>query len=163
MSTAHFVQVFGLLPGAFVLCFLSGLVPFLNSEIFVIALAAMTDSPADLMLIAGLGSIGQILAMLILYASGGGVLNVRFLRAQSARRQAKLDRLRERMTRYQGSVYSILFLAASTGLPPVYMVSILCGLLRVNLWRFVLVGTSGRLLRFAILVWCPHWVKSIFA
>lgn len=163
MSIDHLIQVFGLFPGAFILCFVSGLIPFLNSEIFVLALAALTDKPGALMTIATLGALGQILAMMLLYASGSGFLNVGFLQPKNPQRLEKLTRLRERMTRYRGSAYSVLFIAASTGLPPVFMVSVVCGILRVNLSRFILIAFSARILRFAILVWFPFWIKNLFS
>jgi membrane protein DedA with SNARE-associated domain len=45
-----------------------------------------------------------------------------------------------------------VFASATAGWPPFYLVSLAAGSLRYSLARFVLVGGSGRLIRFAVLV-----------
>jgi membrane protein YqaA with SNARE-associated domain len=49
----------------------------------------------------------------------------------------------------------VVFSSALTGVPPFYVVSVAASSLRLSLARFLLVGGSGRLLRFAAIVALP--------
>jgi membrane protein YqaA with SNARE-associated domain len=137
----------GLFAGSLVFGAVSGLVPFLNTEAYLLAVAAF--APRDRLLpVVVLTTLGQMIAKSLLYLAGSGVMSPRFLGARAAR----LEELKARLERAPTGVAAVVFASAAAGWPPFYLVSLAAGSLRFSLARFVLVGGSGRLLRFAALV-----------
>jgi membrane protein YqaA with SNARE-associated domain len=133
--------------GSLVVGLVSGLVPILNTEAYLLAVAAF--APSDRLLpVVLLTTLGQMIAKSLLYFAGSGVLSRRFLGARAAR----LEEVKRRLERAPTGVAALVFASASAGWPPFYLVSLAAGSLRYSLARFVLVGGSGRLLRFAALV-----------
>lgn len=160
MSTQQLIDWFGLYLGAFVFSFLSGVVPVLSVEVFLLAVGAFTPSPWHLLAVTGLTALGQLLAKLLLYASGRGILpgqlHGRLLRARGL---GRLGRLRDRLADYKGSTGWLLFLSALVGLPPSYLYSILCGMMGMGVWLFTLLSSVGFVLRFVGLLFLPQLLK----
>jgi membrane protein YqaA with SNARE-associated domain len=88
----------------------------------------------------------------LLYGVGSGAMSARPLRA----RQAGVTALTQRLSTLRVSTAAVVFASAVTGVPPFYLVSVAAGSLRYSLARFLLVGGSGRLLRFAAVVALPR-------
>jgi len=143
-------RLLGYCGGSFAVGFVSGLVPAVNTEAYLLALVALAPSaavaPAVLFVTAG-----QMLAKALLYLAGSGALQSRFLKAPEGR----LAAVRRRLERMHRGASAVLFSSALTGIPPFYVVSVAASSLRVSLARFLLVGSSGRLLRFAAIVALP--------
>jgi membrane protein YqaA with SNARE-associated domain len=95
-----------------------------------------------------LTTLGQMVAKSLLYLAGSGAMSSRFLGARAAR----LEEVKKRLESAPTGVAALVFASAAAGWPPFYLVSLAAGSLRYSLARFVLVGGSGRLLRFAALV-----------
>ena len=74
MSTQQLIDWFGLYLGSFLFSFVSGVIPVLSVELFLLAVGALTRNPWHLLGVALLTALGQLLAKLLLYASGRGVL-----------------------------------------------------------------------------------------
>ena len=53
----------------------------------------------------------------------------------------------------------VILLSAGVGLPPFYVVSIACGLLRIPFMQFFVLGLIGRLARFGVIVLAPQLLK----
>jgi membrane protein YqaA with SNARE-associated domain len=137
----------GFLVGSLVVGLVSGLVPVLNTEAYLLAVAAL--APSDRLLpVVVLTTLGQMVAKSLLYLAGSGAGSPRFL----GDRAARLDEVKQRLKRAPAGVAAVVFASAAAGWPPFYLVSLAAGSLRYSLARFVLVGGSGRLLRFAALV-----------
>jgi membrane protein YqaA with SNARE-associated domain len=49
-----------------------------------------------------------------------------------------------------------LFLSSVVGVPPFYVVTAICGTLRMPLHEFLILGTTGRIIRFAALMLLPQ-------
>jgi membrane protein YqaA with SNARE-associated domain len=129
----------------------SGLLPVLNTEAYLLGLAAL--APRDALPAAVLCvTAGQMVAKGLLYGVGSGAMSARPLRA----RQAGVTALTQRLSTLRVSTAALVFASAVTGVPPFYLVSLAAGSLRYSLARFLLVGGSGRLLRFAALVALPR-------
>jgi membrane protein YqaA with SNARE-associated domain len=92
-----------------------------------------------------------MLAKALLYLAGSGALRSRFLAGGGER----LAGLEQRLAGMRTGASAVLFSSALTGIPPFYLVSVAAGSLRVSVARFLLVGGSGRLLRFAAVVALP--------
>lgn len=143
--------------GTFVVCVLSAIVPFVNAEIYLVAAsAAVTPGVAWMLVIAA--SLGQMVGKSLMYYAGVGALSL-----PSERLRRMVAQVRER---YQGAGATgttlgtgVILLSATVGLPPFYVVSIACGLLRIPFAQFFVLGLIGRLARFGIIVLAPQLLK----
>lgn len=137
----------GFLAGSLVIGLVSGLVPVVNTEAYLLAVAAF--APRDRLLpVVVLTTLGQMIAKSLLYFAGSGAMSPRLLGARAAR----LAEMKNRLESAPTGVAALVFASAAAGWPPFYLVSLAAGSLRYSLARFILVGGSGRLLRFAALV-----------
>lgn len=149
MTFAELVPRLGLLTATFVYCIASGLIPIVNAEVFLVAVAvtAPSSSAAGLVVMA---TLGQMVAKVILYLAGRGVL-----RLPLGRRRAALEAVRERFERWR-SRDLLVAVSATTGFPPFYAATLVAGALRYSLPRFVVIGSLGRLVRFSLVVAVPQ-------
>lgn len=123
----------------------SALLPWLNSEVIMAGMAAMTATLWGQWALVLVATVGQMTGKCALYWTGRGVL--RWPRAQ--------QRLEEWSRKWNGrrrSGTAVLFLSAVSGVPPFYPVSVLAGSMRISFPRFVAVGLCGRLLHYAVVV-----------
>src|SRR5262245_23288675 len=90
---------------------------------------------------------------LVWFYAGAHALEVGWLRRRMStpKRSAQLERWRERVGERPSIASATVFAAAATSLPPLAVVSVLAGQLRVPLALFLVVGTIGRFLRFVTL------------
>jgi membrane protein YqaA with SNARE-associated domain len=140
--------------GTFVYCVGSAVIPVLHAEAYLIAVSALT-SPALSWTLVVSATAGQMVGKVIMYGAGRGALRLPSERLQR--------RLAAAAARYQGKRTlgnALIFLSSATGLPPFYVISVAAGTLRVPLATFILFGTAGRFLRFALAVFLPQLIKS---
>lgn len=140
----------------FVWCMASGVVPIINAEIFLVAVAAVTPTPR-LWEIVALATAGQMVAKTFMYLVGRGVF-----RLPLGSRRLDLARWSERVARWR-SKDLLVFFSAALGLPPFYVISILAGVVRFPYPRFLGCGLAGRLVRFSLLVAMPpvgRWIAG---
>lgn len=71
-----------------------------------------------------------------------------------------LDRAAEVVAARGGSVGSLVFASAVTGIPPFYGTSLAAGALGMRLQSFLLSGGAGRLVRFALVAWVARYVGA---
>ncbi len=162
--SAQLIDWLGLYLGAFVFSFVSGVVPVLSVEVFLLAVGAFTRGPWHLLAVTGLTALGQLLAKLLLYASGRGILPVQLHgRILRTRGLARLGKLRDHLANYKGSTGWLLFMSALLGLPPSYLYSILCGMMGMGLGVFTLISAGGFVLRFLGLLYLPQLLKALWA
>jgi len=142
---------YGLYGGAIIICFLAGLIPLINTEIYLVtASTVLVTSPAQLPVIVLLGAASQMVAKVLLYFTAAGAL-----RLPTGRYQAKIDKARERIEKWRDKPKWILFVSATLGLPPFYVISLLAGALGIRLPTFCAIGLLGRVLRFGVIVAIP--------
>jgi len=145
----------GVYLATFVVCFVSGFVPLVNAETYLISTAVLTPTSA-LVPLALLATAGQMAAKVLMYLAGKGAI-----------RLAIMDRAKDKMVRLSGKldqsprrVDLFLFVSASVGIPPFYVVSLLAGASGVPFVRFLAAGTTGRFVRFVVTLGLPHLVKG---
>jgi membrane protein YqaA with SNARE-associated domain len=138
---------------SFFVSFVSGFVPLINTEAYLLSVATLSSAPA--LPIVALTTLGQMASKLIFYLGGRGLL-----RLPSARRYETLDKLRERLERRRGSRNLLIFLSALLGFPPFYPVTILAGVVKVPLLDFLLTSLVGRFLRFGAIFLFPQLVRG---
>src|SRR4051812_1200118 len=91
--TEHLLASFGLYGGTMVFCFLAGLIPILNTEIFLVGISMWAvKSPSQLPAIVLLGAIGQMTAKVILYYAGLGMFEL-----PRGRMKARIEKARVRL------------------------------------------------------------------
>lgn len=154
MNLENYLTPENLYLSTFVLCFISGFVPLVNAEAVVIAAAAFSGQEMILE-IAIISAFGQMIAKGILYFAGRGVLNI-----PMGKYEAKLAEVEQKFERWRGKSDLFIFLSASVGFPPFYVVSILAGVVKHNFYRFFLFGMAGRTIRFGLLALFPHLLRS---
>lgn len=144
-------RLLGYCGGSFAMGLVSGLVPALNTEAYLLMVAAVAPREAVLPAVAFV-TLGQMVAKGLLYLVGSGAVSSRLLGARAGR----VAGMRQRLVRMRAGASALVFSSAATGIPPFYLVSLAAGSLRFSLARFLLVGGSGRLLRFAAIVAVPR-------
>ena len=141
------IAQYGWYLGTFVYACLSGVIPVLNCEVFLIVLAA--TAPRDLLVpLIVTTTAGQMVAKSLLYWGGRGVVRL------PARYQDVLASFGCRL----GAGWkapALVFASAVVGVPPFYAMSIACGALRWSFLSFLVFGSLGRLLRFSMVLLVP--------
>ncbi len=152
-------EVLGLLGVAFA----SALVPLINIEVYLIGLGAIT-SPGNVWLLSAVAGVGQMAGKLIWYYLGANALRWGWVRkkAETPKAKAKLELWRKRTQDRPVVGALLLFASAWSGFPPFAVVAVLAGQLRMNVVMFLLVGTVGRTLRFAMFLGGATWLTNLF-
>ena len=150
--TDHLLAGLGLYGGTLVVCFIAGLVPLVNAEVFLVGVSMWAvTSTAQLPLVAACAAVGQMTAKVLLYYAGMGMFEL-----PRGRFRERLERARGKVERWQRRPYLVYAVSASVGLPPVYLVSLAAGALRIGFRAFCAIGLAGRFVRFAVIVAIPH-------
>ena len=149
--TDQLLTTLGLYGGTAVICFISGLLPIINAELFLVGLSAWAvDSPGQLPFVALAAAIGQMGANCIIYYIGLGLFEL-----PRGRWKAKIERARVRVEKWQKRPYLVLAVAASVGLPPRVLVALAGGALKISFRGFAVIGVAGRYARFLFCVILP--------
>ena len=144
-----------LLPYAscFALTVVSAVVPWVNAEIVLLSFTATTSSPATMAGLVVVATVGQMTGKLALYAAGR-----QGSRVPSPRIARLMEVWRPRCMANPCHADRFVLMSSAIGFPPFIMTSLLAGALGMNLARFVVAGTIGRLLHFGGLVLLAHLV-----
>lgn len=135
-----------LIGGAFLSSVISGLVPIVNGEV-VVAGAALAAAPGARLPLLFACTAGQMLAKICLYGLARWSPERLPLRARQALARARNVPLGRR------NAALVVLTSAGIGLPPLYVVTLAAGALRVPHWLFVAAGTSGTVARYAVIMW----------
>jgi len=136
----------------FFFALISGIIPFvLNIEVFLLAVATLTDAPA--VAIVGLATAGQTLSKVVLYLVGKGALNIKWVKRGAASKAAGA------FAKHPRSGLGIVALSSVAGFPPLYGVSLIAGTLRLPLAAFVIIVAVGLLIRFGGIFLAPGLFK----
>ena len=128
----------------------SSLLPVSPVEAILVALSA-TAPPSLLLPVAVLATLGHMAAKIVVYLGSRKTTPV-----VPARQRAALERVRALLLRRRRVRALTVLLSAFGGLPPFYLVTVCCGVLRLPLRDFIIVGTVGRGLRFGALALLPR-------
>ena len=128
----------------------SSLFPASPAEPVLVAVAAVTP-PALLLPLAALAAVSHMSTKTIVFLGGGSAQ-----RAIPARHRAAVERACARLSGRPGLQRLAVLVSSVTGLPPFYVVTALCGTLRLPLRDYLIAGTAGRTVRYAGLVFLPQ-------
>ena len=160
MNTAVLVAQVGPYAATVVVAFVSGLIPFINIELYLVAIAALASGSYPLWSLGAVAGAGQMGAKSLLFWGGGAVARKRAERKYS---QDRIEQLRHRMARMNPWVLiGTTFVSALVGVPPFIVVSPLAGAVGMKFWRFFLTGLIGRGLRLIIIAESPRAIMGLF-
>ncbi len=140
----------------FLFCFAGGLVPVLNTEIYLISISALA-APVSIWPVILIATSGQLISKMLVYLAGKGVI-----RFPLKRYEKKMDAVKEKFDQWKIGPELFIFISAFAGIPPFYAVSFFAGLIRFNFTKFVIFGFLGRFLRFTLAVLLPQLFIKIF-
>lgn len=155
MNDFGILSNYGLYAGTYIFCVISGLVPVVNAELFLILISSTVTNSTFLPIVL-LASFGQMTAKVILFLSGKGILKVSLKKYEN-----KLQETMLKMQKWESKVDVFIFLSAFTGFPPLYLVTIAAGMTQHNFLRFFISGFLGRVLRFGLVMLFPQFFKRL--
>lgn len=79
----------------------------------------------------------------------------------TGRTRDRFERLRARVADKPNLQRGLLFVSSVVGFPPLYLVTALCGTLRMPLRHFLALATTGRGIRFSLLVFAPRLIGAM--
>lgn len=140
--------------GTFLFSLVSGLIPVVNIEIYLLAVAAYTRGASVPIIL--LATAGQTLAKYILYLAGRGLVR---LPAEWMRK--RLERARHALDNHPKGAESVVLFSAITGVPPIYGTSLAAGALGMPPLQFLVPTSFGRLLRFTVVFFAPRLWQTL--
>lgn len=138
--------------GLFAATLASGVIPFINAELLVVAAAAALPA-VGVPLVAITSTVGQMTSKASLFGLARWAPQ-----HLPGRARAALTRSSQAIDRGGRAADTVVFASAATGLPPFYGVSLAAGVVGMRLERFLLAGGLGRLIRFGALAWLGRTV-----
>jgi membrane protein YqaA with SNARE-associated domain len=133
----------------------SGLLPFVNAELFVVFLGTVARGPM-LPLLLVLATLGHMIGKALLYLAGRGVDR---LPAGAFRR--RIEAARTRASAHGAVEGTVVLASAAIGFPPFYLVTVAAGVMGFRFLHFFLLGFAGRLLRFGALLFLPPLARAL--
>ena len=148
------MEYLGICLTSFLICGLGALLPFVNTEVYLIGAAALMPKPLWTPLVIA-GSVGAMAGKVLLYYAGRGVVKLPWKRAQKG-----LATMQARMEAKPAAGKLLYSVSAVFGLPPFYVTTVAAGAVGMNFTFFLVVGFIGRLIRFAAVVALPAVAKG---
>ena len=142
----------GIYLGTFLFSLVSGVVPFLNVEVYLVSVSALSPQ-AGMLPVAVAASLGQMAAKSLLYLAGRGLLKLPFQRTNE-----RIRRVTARLAGAERGAMTLVLVSAVIGIPPFYAVSVAAGALNLRFGPFLAAGFGGRFLRFAAVFILPRLV-----
>ena len=135
--------------GTFLFSVASALIPILNVEAYLAAVAVQAHHLSAWQL-AAVGAAGQTVGKILWYIAGVHSLKVRWIRQkmETEKWQLSYARWHERIVGRPMFAGAIAFTSAVTGFPPLAVIAVLAGTLRMNFAIFLGTVFVGRTIRF---------------
>jgi len=136
----------------------SSVVPVFNMETYIVVAYARSDATA--LQLAFIGSVGQNIGKLVWYFVCRESLDIGWLkrRLETPKRQAQFQRWSDFVQNRPGVSGLVTFLSALVGVPPFFVMAMIAGTLRMNVFVFFLSGIAGRTLFFWAILGGAHLV-----
>lgn len=146
---------FGLFGGAFVIGFCAGMFPVISIELFLIGIATWAaPTTSGLIAIVLLAAFGHQIAKTIFYVAGIGALE-----KASDKVRARVESVRHKLDRWNRTPKLIMLLAATVGLPPLYVLAFIARpLMNMRFVPFTVITLGGRIGRYAFVMIVPQLI-----
>ena len=138
-----------LLLSLFAASVVSSLVPVVNAEALLIG-SVLAAPPALTLLIVSVVAIGSVVGKIVLYR-GGRSLGASKRVEGAGRTRALVERLEARPV----ALRATLLASAAVGLPPLYAMAVVSGVVRLPVRSFIALCLTGRFARFYALALVP--------
>ena len=139
--------------GTFGVCVVGAVVPFVNTEIYLLSVSALSPRAFVAPLVVA-ATVGQMTGKVAMFYAGRGVLRIR-----GERLRGGLAALRARLEARPTAAKLVLFGSATVGVPPLYLMTVACGAVGMGIVPFVVIGTVGRLIHFTVVALLPQYAK----
>jgi membrane protein YqaA with SNARE-associated domain len=136
-------------------CLVGSIIPLVNTEVYLIAVSAVAPKEFVVPLVIA-ATLGQMLGKVAMYHAGRGMV-----RARSVKVRERVAEWRARLEKRPWLARGVLFSSATLGLPPLYIVTLTCGAIGMGLLSFVVIGSVGRLIHFAVVALLPQYAKLL--
>jgi membrane protein YqaA with SNARE-associated domain len=146
-----------------VVAFGSALIPFINIEAYLAAVGAAIQD-VGVWWVAAAAAVGQTAGKVGLYYAADWAMRLPWIKKKMAKPKWKEshDRWSKRIHDHPNQTALLLFASASLGFPPLYVMAVLAGQLRVNLWLFISTCLVGRYIRFLVILGAADWFIHLF-
>jgi membrane protein YqaA with SNARE-associated domain len=146
-----------------VVAFGSALIPFINIEAYLAAVGAAIQN-VGVWWVAAAAAVGQTAGKVGLYYAADWAMRLPWIRKKMAKPKWKEshDRWSTWIHDRPNQTALLLFASASLGFPPLYVMAVLAGQLRVRLSLFIATCLIGRYLRFLVILGAADWIISRF-
>jgi membrane protein YqaA with SNARE-associated domain len=137
----------------FVVCFGSAMLPFINAEVYFGAVATSVSRPTGIVL-AIAGTLGQVAGKVVWYVLAARASDSKWVQKKLAKPkwQARHDRWQASMQGRPWWAFLIILCSASVGFPPLLLMAVVAGTLRMNFPLYVIACLIGRAVRFLAIV-----------
>ena len=139
----------------FGVCVAGSIIPLVNTEIYLISVSALSPR-AFLGPLVVAATVGQMAGKVAMFYAGRGILRI-----GTGRVRERVERMRVRLEARPVFARTILFSSATLGLPPLYVMSIACGTIGMSLATFIVIGSAGRLIHFAVVAALPQYARLL--
>jgi membrane protein YqaA with SNARE-associated domain len=153
MNGLDLPHIWWMAAGCFVVALVSAVLPWVNAEVLMLAALPFARSPLHLALLVALMTMGQMTGKSAMYW-----FSRRAALKPTPRVRDAMARWKGRLDRHPRSALGVVLVSSAVGIPPFYMVSIVAGALNIAFGRFLMVGTFGRLVHFAVLALVPQLI-----
>lgn len=138
----------GLYGATFVIAFIAGMFPPFSIELFLIGVAALGVEPPVLAALIAIAAVGHQIAKTVTYYAGAGAFEL-----PRGKVRERIEAARARIDRWNKRPRLVMFAAAATGLPPLYLLGFIAWpLMRMSIATFTAISMLGRVLRYIALV-----------
>jgi membrane protein YqaA with SNARE-associated domain len=148
------VAALGIYAGTLVVGVLSGLVPVINGEVFLVAVVLLTGEVWPAIALALLVAVGQMIAKVMLWKMAASASEA----GKDTRFGKKIAQARAKIEKWRDKPLAVTFISALTGLPPFYIVTLIAAALGVRFRTFLILGIIGRVVRFVVIALIAVWV-----
>jgi membrane protein YqaA with SNARE-associated domain len=142
-----------------VVAFGSAVIPFINIEAYLAAVGAAVQH-FGIGWVALAAAVGQTSGKVALYYAADWTMRLPWIRKKmsSPKWRESYERWSVRISTHPGQTAVLLFASASLGFPPLYVMAVLAGQLRVRISLFIATCLVGRYLRFLAILGAADWI-----
>jgi membrane protein YqaA with SNARE-associated domain len=146
-----------------VVAFGSAVIPFINIEAYLAAVGAAIHEVGPWW-VAAAAAVGQTAGKVALYHAADWTMRLPWIRKKMStpKWRESYERWAVRVHERPNQTALLLFASASLGVPPLYVMAVLAGQLRVRLWIFVSTCLVGRYIRFLVILGAADWLINLF-
>src|SRR5688500_3068263 len=141
----------------FAVCVAGAIIPFVNTEIYLISAVALSPASYAMPLVVA-ATFGQMVGKVVMFYGGRGVVKMRNERVRKA-----VEGLRTRLDRRPVFAQALLFSSSVVGLPPLYIMAVACGTIGMGIVPFFVIGLVGRFIHFTVVALVPQLARTIFS